>query len=330
MFVCLVLSQANFGDLSPFLFAFLFAGLYVGINKHLISAFVLISAVCSSSTIEALMTALTVVAIGLIVAYIHKFIKRRIHLATIFCTYALSLVTYIYYHFKDLKHCAFYVVLGLVCVFVYISVLQVLILRNNCFKLTLDESVCFLFAIASLGLGFASMFVFEFSVARFVAGIIMLLCISVGSPGLSYAIVLAFCLGCSLQSLNLNLLAEFMILAMLASMFPSPNKFKIILTIVLSDVIIQYCFISKNFEILINLTPILVSGLIFLLISNKFLRSLSDLVYVKKSEITSRNAINTTRKNIKKRMVDLSNVFLDMKQIHLGMTKKELSKEELV
>ena len=29
-------------------------------------------------------------------------------------------------------------------------------------------------------------------------------------------------------------------------------------------------------------------------------------------------------------MLELSNIFLDMKQIHLGMTKKELTKEELI
>ena len=54
------------------------------------------------------------------------------------------------------------------------------------------------------------------------------------------------------------------------------------------------------------------------------------MVYVKKSELSSRNLINTTRKNIKKRMADLSNVFLEMKQIHLGMLKKDLTKEETV
>ena len=36
------------------------------------------------------------------------------------------------------------------------------------------------------------------------------------------------------------------------------------------------------------------------------------------------------RKNIKKRMVELSNVFLEMKQIHLSMIKKQLNKEELI
>ena len=89
-------------------------------------------------------------------------------------------------------------------------------------------------------------------------------------------------------------------------------------------------FISKNFAIIANILPILLACLLFLLLPNKFLRNLSDLVYVKKSEITSRNVINTTRKNIKKRMVELSNIFLDMKQIHLGLTKKELTKEELI
>jgi len=66
------------------------------------------------------------------------------------------------------------------------------------------------------------------------------------------------------------------------------------------------------------------------LLPTKTLNSLADLVYVKNSEISSRNLINTTRKNIRKRMSELSNVFLEMKHLHLNMVKKELTKTELI
>ncbi len=68
----------------------------------------------------------------------------------------------------------------------------------------------------------------------------------------------------------------------------------------------------------------------YLLLPNKIMSALADLVYVKSTEISSRNLINTTRKNIRKRMSELSNVFLDMKQLHLNMVKRELGKEELI
>ena len=220
--------------------------------------------------------------------------------------------------------------LGLICLFVYIIVLQVLFLRKNCFKLTLDESVCFLFSIATIGLGMSSVFILDFSVVRFFITLALLLCVSIGSPVLTYAITISFSLGVALNDLSLVPIAEFVLLALLASMFSMPNKFKISLMVLIGEVFIQYFFILKNYDLFNSVLPILLAVILFLIIPNKFLNSLSDLVYVKTSEISSRNVINTTRKNIKKRMVELSNIFMDMKQIHLGMTKKELTKDELV
>jgi len=329
-FVCLVLAQAEVGGLSPFLFAFFFACLYVGLNEKIISAITLVGGLLASATLENLLVYITVVAVGLIMVYVHKFAKRKIHLATIFISEMLSFVTYIYYNSQNLKHLILFLLLALICLFVYITVLQVMLLRKNCFKLTLDESICFLFAIASLGVGLAAVNIYDFAISRFFLCLTLLICVSIGSPTLTYSIVLAFSLGCGLNNYSLICVAEFMILSMLANLFSMPNKFKIVFTVLLGDILIQYCFISQSFGVVTNMAPIIFASLIFLLLPNKFLYSLSDLIYVKKSEITSRNVINTTRKNIKKRMVELSNVFMDMKQIHMGMVKKELTKDELV
>ena len=329
-FVCLILSQAEISGLSPFLIAFYFACLFVGVDEKLMATFTLVCGTVATFTLENFLVYLTVVAVGLIVYYIHRFSKKKMLLATNFISFLISTVTYIYYHYSDFKHVIFFLLLGLICLFVYITVLQVMFLRKNCFKLTLDESICFLFAIASLGVGLSSVYLFNFSFMRFFLSLMLLICVAVGSPTLTYSIVLSFALGCSLKDFSLICVAEFVVLAMLASVFSMPHKYKIVFMVLIGDALVQYCFISKNFQILYNLLPILLACVIFLAFPNKFLSSLSDLVYVKKSEITSRNVINTTRKNIKKRMVELSNVFMDMKQIHLGMTKKELTKEELI
>lgn len=329
-FVCLILSISKLNELSPFVFAFYFACLYVGIDAKIISTITLISVATVNLTLENFLIGVTVVAVGLVLHYIHFFIKRRISLVSLFVAFLLSNVTYIYYHLSQFRHLIFFLLLGLISLFVYVTVLQVMMLRKNCFKLTLDESICFLFAIASIGLGLSSVYVFNFSVVRLFLCLAMLICVAIGSPVLTYSIVLSFSLGCALNGFDLTCVAEFVVLTLLASVFNMPNKFKIVFLVLIGDLIIQYCFISKNFDLISALLPIVLACLVFLLLPNKFLNYLTDLVYIKKSEMTSRNVINTTRKNIKKRMVELSNIFMDMKQIHLGMTKKELSKEELV
>ncbi len=328
--VSIILAKAEINGLSPFLFAFFIACLFVCLDEKIISFFVLLSAIIVSPTLENFLIALTVVAVGLISFYIHKFAKRKIALVTNFVVYLISLVTYIYYNYQNFTSLICYVLLGIISLFVFIVVLQVMLLRKNCFKLTLDESVCFLCAIALLGLGLANVDIAGILVYRAVLMLIILICVSLGHPSISYGISLAFSFGVALEGMSLMPVAEFMIITLLASVFSMPNKYKIVFMSLLADVFVQFFFFSKGWELFYALIPLTVACIIFIFIPNRVLNSLADVVYVKKSEMSSRNLINTTRKNIRKRMSELSNVFLDMKQIHLNMVKKDLTKDELV
>ena len=208
--------------------------------------------------------------------------------------------------------------------------MHVLLLRKNCFKLTLDESICFLFVIVLLGAGIAPVHIFEFYIYRFVLMLAILVFVSIGSPALTYSVTLAFAFGVGLGEMTLIPVAEFALLALLAGIFSMPHKFKIVFTMLLSSVFLQYFFFNRDISLLYEILPFVLAGIIFICIPNKVLNSLADIVYVKKSEMSSRNLINTTRKNIRKRMSELSNVFLDMKQIHLNMVKRDLTLEELI
>ncbi len=329
-FLCLILANARIGDLSPMLFAFYFACVFVGIDEKLISCFVLFSALAISFTLQNFLITISIIAVALIMFYIHKFFKKKIRLVTVFITYLISNVTYVYYNHTNLKHLIFYFLLGLICLFVYIVVLQVMFLRKNCFKLTLNETICYMFTIATLGLGFAPVSIFNFQIYRLFIMLAILICVAIGSSSLTYSVTLSFLLGVALTNMSLEVVAEFMIIALLTGVFALPNKFKMVLVVILTDIFTQYIFLSNSVNVLYAILPIILACAIFILLPNKMLNSLADLVYVKKSEMSSRNLINITRKNIKKRMVELSNVFLEMKQIHANMVKKELNKEELI
>lgn len=329
-FVCLVLGGASLNSLNPFLFAFFFACLYVGIDEKFIAGFTVCGAMLVGLSLENLYIAITTVFVGLVCFYIHRFSKKRIHLLTIFFSYLVSQITYIYYNYQNYQNLIFYLLLGLICLFVFIIVLQVMCLRKNCFQLTLDESICFMFSLAVLGIGFSGVEIFEIELFRFVLALIILICVSIGNPTLTYSLTLSFSFGVALCGFSLLTVAEFMILALLVGVFRMPNKFKIIVMMIVADVFLQYYFFTKGMDLIYGVIPIILAGLVFACLPNKQIRNLEDLIYVKKSEISSRNLINTTRKNIRKRMSELSNVFLDMKNIHLNMVKKDLTREELV
>lgn len=329
-FVCLVLSNAKVNGISPFLFAFLFACVYVGLEEKVMAGLVLGSAVIVDFSLQAFLIAITSVAVCLINYYIHRLAKRKIKLITNFCVYLVSLATYVYYNYTNVWLLCGYFILGLISLWVFTVVCQVMVLRKNCFKLTLDESVCFLFAVALMGLGLAPVNLYGFAVYKLVLMLTIYLSVSVGSPVLTYALTLAFGVGVSVALNNLMPVAEFACLSLLCSMFLSPNKFKIVLSSLLGAVFIELYFVGANYDLLYNLLPIASGAVVFMCIPQKGLNSLADLVYVKKSELTSRNLINTTRRSIHKRMSELSNIFLEMKQIHLNMIKKDLTHAELV
>lgn len=329
-FVCIVFAKAQINGLSPFLLAFFFAGIYVGFEEKLLAIFTLSSALAVSLTINSLLINITSIAVGLIVFYIFKFSKKPIPLYMIFISYLLGLITYIYFNYTEFLRLLYYVALGLICLYVFIVVAHALAFRKNCFKLTLNEAICFLFSIAIIGMGLAPIYIFEFSIYRFVLMCIIFLFVSTGSAPMTFAISLCFSLGVGLGNLDLFPLAEFALLTMLANIFSMPAKFKIVFVVLLSDIFIQFYFFNAGTGVFYQLLPIAIASLLFLCIPNKTLNSFADFVYVKKSELSSRNLINTTRKNIRKRMSELSNVFLDMKQIHLNMVKKELNKDELI
>lgn len=328
-FICLVLSNANINGLSPFLIAFFFAGIYVGLDYRLMATFTLCCALALEPTLESLLVNLTAVAVGVLAHFIFRWSKRSMPLYAIFISYLIGLATYIYYHFVDFRSLLYFISLGLISLYAFIIVLHVILLRKNCFKLTLNESICFLYALALLGVGLAPVYIFEFSIARFVLVAIIFIFVAVGSPNLTISVSLTFSLGVALYSHSLLFVAEFAIVAILCNIFSMPNKFKIFLMAIIGDCFINLYFFDTGITLLYNLLPIALAGAVFVLIPNRLLNSLSDIVYVKKSEISSRNLINTSRKNVYRRMSELSNIFLEMKQIHLNMVKKDLSHSEL-
>jgi len=179
-----------------------------------------------------------------------------------------------------------------------------------------------LFFIAILGAGLASVRIGEFYVYRLFLAFLLFILLSTRSYSLIYSIVISFAFGVGLYDFSLFSLAEFVLLALIAGIFTPTNKVKIVISVVLTDIFVRLCFFETGFSLIYQVLPIAIAGIVYLIMPNKKLNSLTNLVYVKKSEIASRNVINTTRRNIKKRISELSNVFLDMKHLHLNMIKK--------
>ncbi len=328
-FLMLILARAEIYELSPFCYAFFFASIFVGIDEKLSAIFCLCATLINRPSLESLLIAISCIGVGLIMFYIHRLIKRKIHLSCLISCLILSFVTQFYYY-HEISSIIIFSTLAVISLFVFINVLHVIILRKNCFKISLDESICFLFTITLIGMGLNDINIFNIEIYRFVIMLLFLYFTAVNHTGLTFAVTLSFALGVSLSHLSLLPIAEFSLLALVSGVFKLPYKLKISFTIIITEIFIQYYFYHQSLDMLYAIIPIAIAILLFIITPKKLFDSLSNFVYVKKSEISTRNLINTTRKNIKKRMSELSNIFFDMKQIHLNMVKKELTKDELI
>ena len=72
IFISLVLANASIVDVSPFLYSFLFACIYVGIDEKFAGLTTVVCSVATNPTLETFFIAISVVAIGLVCFYIHK------------------------------------------------------------------------------------------------------------------------------------------------------------------------------------------------------------------------------------------------------------------
>jgi len=202
--ICLVFANAKVGELNPFLYAFFFAGLYVGINEKIFSIFALGASLLVMPTLQNFFITLTIVAVGVVVLYIHKLFKKSYYLPTNILTYIVSLVTFIYYNLTNIKFIVAYIILGVITLFVCVVVLQVVFIRKNCLKLTLDESICFMFFLTLIGLGLSNVYIYEFSIFNLFLSLVVFVSVAISNPTLTYCLVLSLSFGAGLRQQHLQ------------------------------------------------------------------------------------------------------------------------------
>ena len=111
-------------------------------------------------------------------------------------------------------------------------------------------------------------------------------------------------------------------------MFGGLHKYKTSITVLLVGVIIQLYFVGMEYDVVYSVLPIAFAVTGYLIFANiGFKKMYSN--NLRNSELSTRNVIGCARRKIKRRMDELSDVFAQMKQIHLKMMQQELTREQL-
>lgn len=327
----LVLTNARGYSVSPFSVGALFALMWCGLYLPVIAGEYLFANILLMNKIADVYSAITAVFVLLLVYCIHKRLKKPMNVVLVGVYTLLSQVVSLYYIFNigGWLDCLIFSVVAVVFLCVCVSVFQVVVLRGWFYKLTLDEMVCLVMLIVVFTFGIAEIYIFDCALYKFVAILLTLISASVNKKNFSLILAVAFGLGVSIVNSSLVYVGELAIIALSANIFNYPHKYRMTIATLLGDIVLQLYFVGVDRQIVYRIMPTIFAVAGFLCVPNKLVDKLADKYLINNAELSVRNVISSTRKSLQHRINELSDVFAQMQQIHLGLITRQLSPAQI-
>ncbi len=328
----LVLTNARGYSVSPFgvgaLFALMWCGLYLPViaGEYLLANLLLINKVAD------IYSAITTVFVLLVVYFIHKRIKKPMNVFLVGVYTLLSQVVSLYYIYNvgGWLDCLIFAIIAVVFLYACVSVFQVVVLRGWFYKLTLDEMVCLIVLIVAMTFGIAETYIFDCALYKLVSTLAILICVGVNKKNFSIIIGLSIGLGVSIVTSSPEPIGNIAILTLVANIFSYPNKYKICVTTLLGLAVSEIYFNGLNSDLMYSVIPVAFACVTFLCIPNKAIDKIADQYLTANAELSVRNVITSTRRNIQQRMSGLSDVFEQMQLMYVKLIGQELSDAQTV
>jgi len=330
--IFLVLANAKGYSVSPFGVGALFALMWCGLYLPIIAGEYLVANIMLGNKVADIYSAITTVFVLLVVFFLHKRIKKpmNVWLVGLYGLISQAVSLYYIYSIGGWLDCVIFAVVGVMFLYVCVCLSQVIVLRGWFYKLTLDEMLCLMTFVCVLTFGVAEIYIWDCSVAKFLGVLAVLLCVGVNKKNFAIILGVSIGLGIAIVQSNLQAVGELALISIVANIFSYPHKYRVGLITIVGDVVMQMYFVGIQFDIIYALIPTILAVVGFWCVPNKVLDKVADKYLVNNAELSVRNVINSTRKNIKHRMGELSDVFAQMKEIHLQLIKKELGMQQVV
>lgn len=219
-----------------------------------------------------------------------------------------------------LLNCA-YIFLSLA---VILNALKVLILRRKTFNMTTDETVCFCIVLIVIFAGISNIAIFDVSII-IIFGVSATLLILFSCPK-SYAFAFSALVGLSAALIyGYQYIGLFILFVLVALIFKDVSKYLSALSVVLAEILLAYYFNFYAVYSYVNLIFVVLGCLIFIAIPSKFLEKvLSKFSY---HNSLSRIIVNRNRRHLYLKILEISDVFLEMENVFNKMQKGYLTKD---
>lgn len=329
MFVCCSASVGR-GYLTPFCFGIYYTFVFRKNKAWLTSVLFCVVYLLVNTTLTSVYVCANLVGCALLFKGLHMLIKKPAHNLLV-CLYALiGNAAYLVLSFTDLKSfvLAFIsVIIGLMFLLCCLHLWQ-LKSRNIRTKFSTDEIMCVAAIVCVYAMGVAKLNVFNIELFKVIGVCLILLFSYVANVKTLLVFSGLFGLGVALHYTNACYVATFVVMALCAVGFKSGYKIIACLALLLCEVVFGLYFMCyANFNVY-SLISVGLGELIFMFIPTKILNGLSDKINGATENVAVRSIINRSRENIFKRMIEVSNVFVEMDIVYKQMVQGALPESD--
>lgn len=323
-------TNVYYADLVPFGVSLIFSLLYVGFNGYILSLIYLAGYILANLNLMAVLEAINV---SLVLVLIEYFVSRKNFKLKKWMLFILSIISQIVFIFTHVGNAnenlalLISIILGQFFLYSNMCFLNATLCRGMLVKLNLDEKICgcVLIMIFMIGMSYVKVSILNFGLV--LAPLIILLAAFMSTSSLAIIVSSLIGISFSLSFGNTGYISLMIVMALCTIAFKCRVKYLSILGIIVGYFI--YCIFFGMGISYGEIISVSLGGIIFAFVPLKLIASVADIFNIK-SQVILKNIITKSKKQIMKRVEDLSRVFAEMVGVYRNMVKGTLSDDKAI
>lgn len=222
-----------------------------------------------------------------------------------------------------------YLIAGLLFMTACICFFEAIIIRGFSNKLTMIETISLFSIIAVICSGFSVLNVGSFRFLKLFVSFVLLVFAYCSTPLLTILLSCIAGIGSLVATNNPIFLTPFIFWALVAVLFKKRHRIFMVIGVFAIEIFLGYYFqLYFSFGI-IEILPVLISCVVFLILPKRFYQELATIFNLSKDRIAMKNVVNRNREILHRRLGSLSEIFNDMNEIYRRMLKSGMSVEDV-
>ncbi len=225
--------------------------------------------------------------------------------------------------------CIAYMILGVLFMYACIIIFEAIIIRGFTNKLTNVEIVSLFSIIAIVCGGLTLLNIEHFSFLKLFMCFILLIFSYCSTPLLTLLVASVGGIGSLISTNNPLFVVPFIVWGLSALLFKKKYRILMVLAVISIELLLGYYFKLYSSFGIIEMLPVLISSLLFLIIPNKVCSEISTIFNLSKDRLAMKNVVNRNREILHNRLGNLSEIFNDINQIYRNLIKQNMTFEDV-